>query len=128
MTLESFEQEIINAITNLPKNIRGKIENVGFVVEEEVRSATLQELKINYQGTLLGLYQGVPLTRRGPNYFLVLPDKITLFKKPIENLAGDDEEKIKKIIHDVVHHEIAHYFGMTEAKVRDWEKKRQSKK
>lgn len=128
MTLESFEQEIIDAIMELPKHLREKIENVGFVIEEEVRPAALQELKINYQGTLLGLYQGVPLAKRGVNYFLVLPDKITIFKKPIENLAGNDKEMIKKIIHDVVHHEIAHYFGMSETEVRNWEKKRQSKK
>lgn len=124
MNLQQFEQQIINAILEVPKHLREKIENLAFVVETEARPATLKEQGIKFKGTLLGLYQGVPLPGRGPRYGSVLPDKITLFKKPIEKLAGPNEEKIQKLIREVVHHEIGHYFGMSEEKVRDWEKKR----
>jgi len=73
---------------------------------------------------LLGLYQGVPLTRRAGHFNVVLPDKITIFKETIERIAGPDEMAIKKLIRSVVHHEIGHYFGMNEKQVREWEKKR----
>ena len=122
-----FERYINEAILSLPEALREKIENLAFVLEDEPRTATLQERGIKFNGLLLGLYQGIPLIRRSRGYNGVLPDKITLFKKPIETLAGPEEEKIRKLIHKVVYHEIGHYFGFNEEKVREWERKREEK-
>ena len=127
MNQDQFEKYINEAILTLPEALREKIENLAFVLEDEPRAATLQERGIKFNGLLLGLYQGIPLIRRSRGYNGVLPDKITLFKKPIETLAGPEEEKIRKLIHKVVYHEIGHYFGFNEAKVREWEKKREEK-
>ena len=113
MELEAFEAVINEAISMVPKHIRAKMENVAFVVDDQ------------HLGNLLGLYHGIPLPRRGPGYSGVLPDKITIFQRTIEAVAGSDEERLRQMIIEVVHHEIAHYFGFSEAEVRKWEKKRQ---
>ncbi|MFA5070590.1 MAG: metallopeptidase family protein [Patescibacteria group bacterium] len=127
MNQVQFVKYINEAILSLPEALRQKIENLAFVLEDEPRVATLQERGIKFNGLLLGLYQGIPLTRRSRGYSGVLPDKITLFKKPIESLAGPEEENIKKLIHKVILHEIGHYFGFNEEKVREWEKRRAEK-
>ena len=128
MNHQQFEKYISEAVVALPKDLGDKIENLAFVLEDEPRLATLKERGIKVKGTLLGLYQGIPLTKRSRGYNWVLPDKITIFKNPIQQLAGPDESSIRRLIHQVVHHEIAHYFGMSESKVQDWEKKRQRRK
>jgi len=128
METKLFEKYIAEAILAVPQPLRDKIKNLAFVVEEEIRPTRARERKIKVHNLLLGLYEGVPLPRRSGYYSGVLPDKITIFKKPIEKLAGPDEENIRRLIHEVVHHEIAHYFGMSETKVREWERKRQKKK
>jgi len=76
-------------------------------------------LKSNY--TLLGLYEGVPKTRRGRHYGLVPPDKITIFQKPIEAICRDDSQ-ITAEIQKVVKHEIAHHFGISDARLSQIEK------
>lgn len=126
MDIQHFEKYIKQAVFMVPEHLRKKIENLAFVVEEDIRPAGLKEQRINFRGILLGLYQGIPLPRRSGNYSAVLPDKITIFKKSIESLAGPDENNIRKLIYEVVHHEIGHYFGMSEMKVREWEKKRKT--
>ncbi|PIS42735.1 MAG: hypothetical protein COT24_01925 [Candidatus Kerfeldbacteria bacterium CG08_land_8_20_14_0_20_40_16] len=123
-----FEQTVADAFDALPEKFKKKIENVGFVVEKEVRPAELQERGIRFHGTLLGLYQGVPLSKRGVNYSLVLPDKITLFKNSIEQLASNDDQKTKALVQKVLYHEIGHYFGLNESEVRGWEQRRKNNK
>ncbi len=112
----------------MPERIREKILNVVFIIEDDPRSARATERSITSRGILLGLYQGIPLPSRGINYSGVLPDKITLFQQSIEEVAGDDPEDVRKLVHEVVHHEIAHYFSMNEREVRAWERKRRNKK
>jgi predicted Zn-dependent protease with MMP-like domain len=68
--------------------------------------------------TLFGLYEGVPTTKRGSSYSMVLPDKITIFKMPIERYFGDDPEKMHDHVRDVVLHEIGHYFGLSDKEIR----------
>lgn len=119
-----FEQYINEAIAEVPKVVRDKIINVGFVVEDSVRAARQTERQIKSRGMLLGLYQGVPLPKRSAYYSGVLPDKITLFKDSIEHLAGLDLKRIRQTIRHVVHHEIGHYLGMNEQQVRAWEQNR----
>lgn len=112
----TFESWIVAAVNAVPATIRRRVENVAFVVDAET------------DGRLLGLYQGVPLPRRGPHYTGVLPDKITIFQQTIENHAGLNPENIKRLTTEVVHHEIAHYLGLDEAEVRRWEQRRRAGK
>ncbi|MGB9720440.1 MAG: metallopeptidase family protein [bacterium] len=103
MTREEFERTVKESLKKLPKILRDKLENVEVVVEDAPIS----------QKGLLGLYQGVPLKKRGFWYGNVLPDKITLFKVNIEYLTNNEEET-KNLIYEVLLHEIGHYFGFDE--------------
>ena len=126
MDLDRFEIYVSEAVGEVPAELRDKIKNLAFVVEDAMRMPRAQEHGIKSRGILLGLYQGVPLPKRSVNYGSVLPDKITIFKQPIERMAGSNENNIIKLIKEVVHHEIAHYFGMDETKVRSWERQRKN--
>jgi len=128
MTTENFEKLVSDAIKRFPDNIKSKISNVVFLVEDESRRKRLNERNIMIHEVLLGLYEGIPRTRRGENYSYVLPDKITIFQNPIENICGGDEEKIKELVYEVVWHEVGHHFGFSERGIRELEKKRFKKK
>lgn len=120
MTDEEFSELIERAVAEVPARIRAKMENVAIVIDDV--STPAHGYRPN---SLYGLYQGVPYPRRGSqSYTGVLPDKITIFKLPIVAAAGDDPARIASLVRDVVHHEIAHYFGFSEAEVQRWEKKR----
>lgn len=125
MTREDFEELIRQAINAIPPTVGKKLDNVAFVVENH-RPRRPGEFGIRGGGILLGLYQGVPLGSRGPNYSFVLPDKITIFQDAIEMVSGPDPEQIKTQVFDTVHHEIAHYLGLSEKEVRKWEQRRRS--
>lgn len=127
MESDQFEQLVRAAIEKIPARFRARMENVAFVVETNERAARPAELQIQRGGRLLGLYQGVPYGRRGPSYSGVLPDKITLFQDTIEDVAGNDLNRIAEIVSDTVAHEIAHYFGMNEMEVRRWERTKKRK-
>jgi len=110
---EQFEALVARAIQNLPLEFQRKLENVDIVVEDWPNPGQLRRTKHSHRNQLLGLYQGVPQTRRGRRYGLVLPDKITLFQKPIEGQCGVGNA-IEAKIEEVVRHEIAHHFGLDE--------------
>lgn len=112
MQEEEFEKLVQEALQEMPERIRGKMDNVEIVIE-----------KGSPRGSLLGLYQGVPRTAWGRGFGMRLPDKITIFQEPLERIAGTPEE-LKKIVRDVVWHEVAHHFGFSEKGVRDLERKR----
>jgi predicted Zn-dependent protease with MMP-like domain len=124
MRTEDFEKLVANALERFPDNIKKKINNVVFLVEEKARNRRLKEQNIKYGQTLLGLYEGIPRTKRGEGYFNVLPDKITIFQWPIENMCADDPERIKELVYEVVWHEVGHHFGFSEAGIRQLEKKK----
>lgn len=128
MEREAFEKIVTEAVQAVPEPLQEKIENVVFVVEEDSRPPQWRERGIIVRSYLLGLYQGVPLTKRGIDYSLVPPDKITIFHKPIEELGGPSDAGIRALVHDVVHHELAHYFGFDEPAVRKMEKSRKQRK
>jgi len=102
---------VARAIESLPEEFIDRMENVVVVVEDYPTARQLARSGLGRNHTLLGLYEGVPITRRGANYNLVAPDKITIFQKPIESRCRDDDE-ITAEIQRVVRHEIAHYFGI----------------
>jgi predicted Zn-dependent protease with MMP-like domain len=106
-TREWFEDEVQAALDALPPDIRERISNVEFVVEDEPPA----------HQPLLGLYQGVPLTRRNSWYSWVLPDKITVFRGPLERHYGRDADTLRREVGRVVRHEIAHHFGISDARL-----------
>ncbi|OGY22111.1 MAG: hypothetical protein A2126_00450 [Candidatus Woykebacteria bacterium GWB1_45_5] len=116
MTGEDFEQLVNKALENLPIFFKEKLDNVDVVVEEwpsqEIAKGRL----------LLGLYQGVPKTKRGTGYTLALPDKITIFQGPIELVSRGNKETIKNLVIDTVQHEIAHHFGISDARLKEIKK------
>jgi predicted Zn-dependent protease with MMP-like domain len=102
-----FDQVVQEAIDSLPRELRDRISNVEIVVDDEPPLGQ----------PLLGLYQGVPLTRRGSGYNGALPDKITIYRGPLERLYGWDAEVLRGQIRHVVLHEVAHHFGISDERL-----------
>lgn len=110
---ERFEEYAHAALESLPPDLRSRMSNVEIVIGDEPPPGQ----------PLLGLYQGVPLTRRTPtNYSGVLPDKITLFRGPLERLYGRDEATLRAQVRRVVLHEIAHHFGISDERLVELER------
>jgi len=120
LTRKEFEEAVISALKRLPRFIKKKIENVAVVVEEQASQDLLTEVGLHLPSELLGLYQGVPLDRRGFYYGNVLPDKITLFQLPIESICNTKQE-IREKVREVVIHEVGHYFGLDEERLEELE-------
>lgn len=125
MNKEKFEKIVKEGIAQIPEKFLKKLDNVDIVIEDEPSSYQLRKLK-SRNLRLFGLYQGVPQTKRY-HYGQVLPDKITIFKKSIEEVAQSEAE-IKEIAKNTIWHEIAHHFGMSEIKVRKAEYQRKTSK
>jgi predicted Zn-dependent protease with MMP-like domain len=122
---EEFEGLVAEAISSLPENFKEKMENIAIAIEDFPSQELLIEMKIKSPYSLLGLYRGVPYPRRGIWYRNVLPDKIIIFKKPIE-VRCRNREDIKESVRRVVIHEIGHYFGLNEADLRKIERDKNS--
>ena len=103
------------------------MDNVEFVIENKAHRKRTGETGIKKGEVLLGLYEGIPKTGRGAGYVGVLPDKITIFKKPLEELSGGNEEKIKNLIAETVWHEVGHHLGFNEKEIRALEARRNKK-
>jgi predicted Zn-dependent protease with MMP-like domain len=125
MDREEFESLVDRAIESLPLQFQGKLENVDIVVEEWPTGAQLRQAKTRSPRQLLGLYQGVPQTRRGRGYGLVLPDKISIFQRAIEAQCRSAYE-IEARVGEVVRHEIAHHFGLDDDTLRKIERGRRN--
>jgi predicted Zn-dependent protease with MMP-like domain len=122
MTRERFEQLVEEALREIPKRFRKAIHNVAVVVEQEPAADVLDELEVPPGDTLLGLYQGTPLTQRSWGHGNSLPDRISIYQGPIED-ACDDEDEIRDCIAETVIHEFGHYFGMSEEQIEEIEEK-----
>ena len=119
MEREEFEQLVSQAFDQLPEQFHRAIENLHVVVEDYPDGETVAQMNLRSKHDLLGLYQGIPLNRRGQWYGMVpvVPDKISLYQKNIER--GDwSGQRIQEKIREVLIHEIGHYFGMTEDEIR----------
>ncbi len=121
MDRERFEWLVVRAVDSLPGEFLGRLENIDVVVEDWPTQGQLAEAGMSRGETLLGLYEGVPLTKRSAHYGLVPPDKITIFQKPIEANRRYDAE-ITAEIQRVVRHEIAHHFGISDARLEQLER------
>ena len=104
-----FEAAVEDAIESLPPDLREFMSNVELVVEDEPPPGS----------RLLGLYQGIPLTARTSWYAGVAPDKITIYRGPLERLYGADRERLRAEVRHVVLHEIAHHFGISDERLRE---------
>lgn len=122
MKRRAFEALVIEAIKNLPLEFKSKLDNLAVVIADWPSQELLKRMRLKNKMHLLGLYEGVPRTQRGSSYNLVLPDRITLFQKPIEAKCHNDEE-IKAEIIRVVQHEIAHHFGLNDSTLRQIERR-----
>jgi predicted Zn-dependent protease with MMP-like domain len=127
MTNEEFEKLVGEAVDTIPQEFLEKLNNVAIVVEDVPTLQQRVKLRLRHGMSLFGLYEGVSLLRRGAGYTGALPDKITIFKRPMEYFARDNND-LKEIVKHTVWHEIAHHFGMSERQVREAEKTRREQK
>jgi len=113
---EPFEKLVAEALASIPRRFRNAMVNIAIVVEDEPDRQLLEEMEVEPGGTLLGLYQGTPLTERRWDYGNTLPDRILLFQGPLEREA-DGEEDLVVAIGETLIHEIGHYFGLSEEEI-----------
>ena len=120
MTREQFQRLVVEAVTLIPKRFRREMKNLALVVEDEPTAELLAEMEIEPPDSLYGLYQGTPLPERTWAYGNTLPDRITIFQRPIEEEC-DDEDDVRAVIGETLIHEVGHYFGMSEEEIEDIE-------
>ena len=126
MDLRKFENLVERSLKRLPRKFRDELKNISIEVETEPGQEVLDDLGIE-DGTLFGLYQGIPLTQREWNYGNVLPDRIAIYQGPIEREARSENE-IEEMVLDTVMHEIGHYFGFNDETLYEIEEEKEKKK
>lgn len=130
MDPDEFDRLVSAACARIPARFRRRLKNLAFVVEAEPSAAQLARAGIpagprGAGATLLGLYEGRPLTQRSVFEPFAMPDRITIFQGPHERLARTPQH-LAQLVQDTVWHEVAHYFGMDERQVRAAERKRRT--
>jgi predicted Zn-dependent protease with MMP-like domain len=118
MSQETFERLVAEALDDLPQEIQNKLNNVDVVIEDWPDPGTLKRAGLRHPMQLLGFYHGVPQTKRSHRYGLVLPDRITIYRRPIEMRSRTTEET-RAVIRQVVRHEIAHHLGIDDSRLRE---------
>jgi len=118
LSQEELSRIIDEALARLPEEFREAIDNVAIMVEDRPPRDVLEDLGIRKGNVLLGRFVGIPKGSRGRGYSGVLPDRITLYLKPIESLAGSRQEVVD-LIRETLLHELGHHFGLS-----DWELER----
>jgi predicted Zn-dependent protease with MMP-like domain len=125
MTRPEFERLAGEAVGLIPLRFRRAMRNVAVIVEDEPSVAVLAEMGITPPDSLYGLYSGTPLTERAWGDGNRLPDRITLYQRPIEDDAEvpGDAEGVRVIIAETLLHEVGHYFGLSEEEIEDIEER-----
>jgi predicted Zn-dependent protease with MMP-like domain len=113
-----FENLVAEALDALPEELGRQMDNVEVVVQDWPNQETMRQAGVDRPSDLLGFYHGVPLTERGHNYYLVLPDKISIYRMPIM-MRCRTPHQLREMVHQVVRHEVAHHFGIDDARL--WE-------
>ena len=121
LTDEQFDKLISEVMSELPQKYIEGLKNVAIVMADWPTNEQIRKLQ-QRSHTLLGLYEGIPLTRRGNNYSGVLPDKITIFKAALVNISPD-MESLRENTKRTLWHEIAHYYGLDHKRIHDLENK-----
>jgi predicted Zn-dependent protease with MMP-like domain len=109
MDLRRFEELAAEALDGLPAWVRDRLDNVEVLIEDHPPPGE----------DLLGLYEGIPLTERGADYTWALPDRITLYRRPIERQAGGREDAVRQMVAETVIHEVAHFFGISDERLHE---------
>ena len=115
-----FEELVEKALDGLPEEFAESLDNVAIFVEDYPSKEQRLSSPRDEDSVLLGLYEGIPLTERGHDYGMVLPDRITIFRKPIESVCRTDDE-IVETVRSTVLHEIAHHFGISDGRLDELE-------
>jgi predicted Zn-dependent protease with MMP-like domain len=123
VTPDEFDTLVAAAYRRIPARFRRRLKNVAVVVKDEPSAEQLARGRVPAGGTLLGLYEGRPLTTRSVFEPFAMPDRITIFQGPHERLSQGPEH-LARMVEDTVWHEVAHYFGMDERQVRAAERRR----
>src|SRR5690606_7463360 len=116
MNRDAFLKLVDEALASIPRRFRDAMTNIAIVVEDEPTDEQLADAGIEPPDTLLGLYEGIPLTERQWAHGNTLPDKITLFQGPIEDVSEDEDDMVVAIGETLIH-EIGHYFGLSEEEI-----------
>jgi predicted Zn-dependent protease with MMP-like domain len=122
MERSEFERHVADALRSVPRRFRDAMRNIAIVVEDEPSQELLNEMGIEPPETLLGLYQGTPLTERPWGYGNALPDRVLIFQGPHERVAEDDRDLVVAIGETLIH-EIGHYFGLSEEEIEEIEER-----
>ena len=122
MEQRKFDRLVADALATVPRRFRDAMTNLAIVVEDEPSPVLLEEMEIEPPDTLLGLYQGTPLTERHWGYGNALPDRVLIFQGPHERESDDDDDLVVAIAETLIH-EIGHYFGMSEEQIEEIEEK-----
>ncbi|MBI2848667.1 MAG: metallopeptidase family protein [Chloroflexi bacterium] len=107
------------ALRRLPRHIRDRLVNVAVVVEEEPSQAQRTEMGLGPEDTIFGLYSGIPLTERTAEYGLVVPDRIIIFRRPLQQWCRSEAELMEEVRRTVIH-EVGHYFGLGEEALEEY--------
>lgn len=116
MTRDRFERLVEEALRDIPKRFRDAMVNVAVIVEDEPPPHVLEDMDMDADDELFGLYEGTPLPERGSSYGNTLPDRISIYQIPIEESCANDEE-VRVCVAETVIHEFGHYFGMSEEEI-----------
>jgi predicted Zn-dependent protease with MMP-like domain len=119
---EQFESIINQAMDELPQEYIKGLDNVAITYDDEPTGVQRTQLKLRCNQSLYGLYEGIPRTKRDSGYNLVLPDKITIFKKPILSVSNDMQQ-LKSQVKNTLWHEIAHHYGLDHGRIHELEAK-----
>ena len=116
MTRAQFERLVAEAVMLIPARFRREMKNLALVIEPEPSPQLLEEMEIEPPDSLYGLYQGTPLPERTWGFGNSLPDRITLYQRPIEEDC-EDEDEMRVVIGETLIHEVGHYFGLSEEEI-----------
>ena len=122
LSRQTFTRLVEEALTEIPRRFRDEMTNVAVVVEDEHPAHILEELEVEPGGSLFGLYQGTPLPERSWAHGNTLPDRISIYQRPIEEECEDHEDMIVCIAETVIH-EFGHYFGLSEEEIEEIEER-----
>lgn len=123
MERHRFEELVRRALDELPEEIAVRMSNVDVEVQEWPSASQLRSVGISSGHTLLGLYQGIPLTRRTSGYQMVPPDRIIIFQRPLERISRGDDQLVRRVQSTVIH-EMAHHFGISDERLQEIEAER----
>jgi predicted Zn-dependent protease with MMP-like domain len=118
MSQDTFDRIVAQAVDRLPEEFRQKLDNVEVVVEDWPDRETMRLAGVRHPAQLLGFYHGVPQVKRTHSYGLVLPDKISIYRRPIE-MRCRTAAQVRATVERVLRHEIAHHFGISDERLRE---------